>query len=68
MKIQRNISRIYLFKMTNDKFKLAYGITPQDALSILELRLTTEEMNLIIRDKHRRIKPKDLINFVDQLG
>jgi len=54
--------------MTNDKFKLAYGITPQDALSILELRLTTEEMNLIIKDKYRRIKAKDLINYVDQLG
>ena len=68
MKSQRNISSIYLFKMTNDKYKLAYGITPQDALSILELRLTTEEMNLIIRDKYRRIKPKDIINYVEQLG
>ena len=68
MKNQRNITNIYLFKMTNDKFKLAYGKTPQDALSILELRLTAEEMNLIIRDEYRRIRQKDLINYVDQLG
>lgn len=68
MKVQRNKSSIYLFKMTNDKFKLAYGITPQDALSILEFRLTTEEMNLIIRDKYRRIKPKEFIDYVARLG
>ena len=68
MKIQRSKSSIYLFKMTNDKFKLAYGVSPQDALSILELRLTSEEMNLIIRNKYRRIKPKELINYVDRLG
>jgi len=68
MKIQRNKSSIYLFKMTNDKFKLAYGITPEEALSILGLRLTAEEMNLIVRDKYRRIKSKDLVNYVDRLG
>ena len=68
MKIQRSKSSIYLFEMTNDKFKLAYGVSPQDALSILELRLTSEEMNLIIRNKYRRIKPKELINYVDRLG
>jgi hypothetical protein len=54
--------------MTNDKFKLAYGITPEEALSILGLRLTAEEMNLIVRDKYRRIKSKDLVNYVDRLG
>lgn len=68
MKIQRNKSSIYLFKMTNDKFKLAYGISPQDALSILEIRLTAEEMNLILRDDYKRIKPKELINYVNRLG
>ena len=42
---------MYLFEMTNGKKKLAYGQSPEDALSILRLRLTDEEMAVIIKDK-----------------
>ena len=41
---------MYLFEMTNGKQKLVYGQSPEDALDILSVRLTEEEMALIIRD------------------
>ncbi len=61
-------SSIYLFDMKTSKKKLAYGKTPEDALAILELRLTIEEMVQIRKDKYTRIKRKDLHCYVDQLG
>jgi hypothetical protein len=66
---KRNIGHgIYLFEMRNGKKKLAYGITPEDALAILDLRLTTKEMEQIIKDKCCRINRKDILHYVDQLG
>ncbi len=35
---------MYLFDMKNGKKKLAYGQSPEDALEILRLRLSDEEM------------------------
>ena len=65
----RNIRHgIYLFEMRNNKKKLAYGKTPEDALAILSLRLTTKEMEQIIQNNYCRIKRKDLFSYVDQLG
>ena len=59
---------MYLFEMTNGKKKLAYGQSPEDALSILRLRLTEEEMAVIIRDKFTKIKQRDLQSYVSELG
>lgn len=59
---------IYLFEMKNNKKKLAYGKTPEDALAILRLRLTPGEMDQIKTDAYCRIKRTDLLNHVDQLG
>src|SRR5512143_3486918 len=39
---------LYLFEMKNGKKKLAYGQSPEDALEILRLRLTEDEMAQII--------------------
>ena len=43
---------MYLFEMKNGKQKLTYGANPEDALDILSMRLTEEEMDLIIRVKN----------------
>ena len=40
---------MYLFEMKNGKKKLAYGESPEDALDILRIRLSEEEMAQIIR-------------------
>jgi hypothetical protein len=59
---------MYLFEMTNGKKKLAYGQSPEDALAILRLRLTDEEMAVIIPDKFTKIKQRDLQSYVSELG
>jgi len=68
MENQNRQSSIYLFDMKTGRKKLAYGKTPEDALAILALRLTTEEMVQIIKDKFTRIKRKDIRCYVNQLG
>ena len=68
MSDQNMQNSIYLFEMKNNKKKLAYGKTPEDALAILSLRLTTKEMGQIVQDKYRRVKRKDIFYYVDQLG
>jgi hypothetical protein len=65
---QNRQNSIYLFEMRNINKKLAYGKTPEDALAILSLRLTTKEMEQIIQDKYSRIKRKEILYYVDQLG
>ena len=67
MSDQNMQNSIYLFEMKNNKKKLAYGKTPEDALAILSLRLTTKEMGQIVQDKYRRVKRKDIFYYVDQL-
>lgn len=59
---------MYLFDMKNGKKKLAYGQDPEDALDILSIRLTDEEMDEIIRDKYTKIRQRELQEYVDLLG
>lgn len=59
---------MYLFELKNGKKKLAYGQSPEDALNILSLRLTPEEMDQIIKDRYERIRQRDLQKYVDNLG
>lgn len=59
---------MYLFEMTNGKQKLAYGASPEDALAILEMRLTPEEMSLILRDNFKRIPQREMLRHIDNLG
>ena len=59
---------IYLFDMKNGKKKLAYGQSPQDALDILRLRLTDEEMGQIKADNFVKINQRKLQEYVDELG
>lgn len=63
-----NSKTFYLFNMTTGKKKLAYGNDPADALEILAMRLTPEEMQLIITDKFVKIPQRDLQKIVGDLG
>lgn len=59
---------MYLFDMKNGKKKLAYGQSPEDALEILSLRLTSAEMAEIIADKYIKISQRKMQAYVHLLG
>jgi hypothetical protein len=59
---------MYLFDMENGKKKLAYGQSPEDALDILRLRLSDEEMTQIEVDQYVRINQRKLQEHVHDLG
>ena len=59
---------MYLFELKNGKKKLAYGSSPEDALDILSIRLTPEEMDEIIADSYEKIRQRDLQKYVHLLG
>jgi hypothetical protein len=59
---------MYLFEMKNGKQKLAYGESPEDALEILQVRLTDEEMAEILPDKFTKISQRKMQEHVDNLG
>lgn len=59
---------MYLFDMENGKKKLAYGQSPEDALDILRLRLSDEEMARIRADQYVKISQRKLQEHVHELG
>ncbi len=59
---------MYLFSLTNGKHKLAYGESPEDALAILSIRLTPQEMAEIIRDDYIKISQRELQKYAKDLG
>lgn len=59
---------MYLFDMKNGKKKLAYGQSPEDALDILRLRLSEEEMTQIEAGQYVRISQRKLQEHVNELG
>jgi hypothetical protein len=59
---------MYLFTMNNGKRKLAYGQSPEDALEILSIRLTPEEMSQIVRADYVKINQRELQKYVSELG
>ncbi len=59
---------MYLFSLKNGKKKLAYGQSPEDALEILRIRLTEEEMNEILPDRYIKINQRELQQYVHELG
>lgn len=63
-----NPHHIFLFEMTNGKQKLAYGATAQDAFESLRLRLSDQEMQLVLPDKYIRIPQRELQKHVHNLG
>ena len=59
---------MYLFNLKNGKKKLAYGQSPDDALEILSLRLSEEEMNEIVAEQYVKISQRELQQHVSELG
>ena len=59
---------MYLFDMKNGKKKLAYGRSPEDALEILRIRLSEEEMTDIITDSYTKISQRNMQEYVHLLG
>jgi hypothetical protein len=59
---------IYLFDLKNGKKKLAYGQSPEDALDILRLRLSDEEMLQIKANQYVKINQRKLQEHVNELG
>jgi hypothetical protein len=59
---------MYLFDMKNGKKKLAYGQSPDDALNILAMRLSAEELAQINREQYLKIKQRELQQYVPELG
>ena len=59
---------MYLFEMKNGRQKLAYGESPEDALDILKVRLTDEEMAEVLSDKFIKINQRKLQEHVHNLG
>ena len=59
---------MYLFALRNGKRKLAYGESPEDALEILRVRLTDDEMAQIAPDDYIKINQRELQKYVKELG
>ena len=59
---------MYLFELKNGKKKLAYGESPEDALNILAIRLSDDEMAEVIPDDYVKISQRDLQKHVGELG
>ena len=59
---------MYLFELKNGKKKLAYGQSPEDALEILRIRLTEEEMGDILQERYTKISQRELQKYVAELG
>jgi hypothetical protein len=68
MRVNKNPTKMYLFDLKNGKKKLAYGQNAEDALKILRIRLTDEEMEDIIPDQYVRIRRQELIQYANKLG
>lgn len=59
---------MFVFEMKNGKQKLAYGQTAEDALDILRIRLTEEEMTQIIPERYIKISARELQAHIHNLG
>jgi anaerobic magnesium-protoporphyrin IX monomethyl ester cyclase len=59
---------MYVFDMKNGSKKLAYGHSPEDALNILRIRLTEEEMAEIVPERYARISARELQEHIADLG
>jgi hypothetical protein len=63
-----NPHHMYLFALKNGKRKLAYGQSPEDALEILSIRLTPDEMAEVIPTEYIRVNQRELQKHVGELG
>lgn len=59
---------MYLFDLKSGKKKLAYGASPEDALDILRIRLSEDEMSEILFDRYLKISQRELQQYANLLG
>ena len=59
---------MYLFELTNGRKKLAYGESPEDALEILRIRLSEQEMAEIVTDQFIKVNQRELRQYIKNLG
>jgi hypothetical protein len=59
---------MYLFELTNGKKKLAYGQSPEDALEILRIRLSEQEMAEVVTDQFIKVNQRELRQYIKNLG
>lgn len=59
---------MYLFALKSGKKKIAYGQSPEDALTILSMRLSPEEMDDIIKEDYLKIHQREMQKYVHLLG
>ncbi|HEX9076154.1 MAG TPA: hypothetical protein VF932_10265 [Anaerolineae bacterium] len=63
-----NPHHFYLFAMKNGKKKLGYGASPEAAFENLKLRLTSKELEGIVREGFIKIPQRDLQKYARELG
>ena len=59
---------MYLFELASGKKKLAYGESPEDALEILGMRLSEQEMAEIVTDQFIKVNQRELRQYIKNLG
>ena len=59
---------MYLFELTNGRKKLAYGESPEDALEILRIRLSEQELAEIVTDQFIKVNQRELRQYIKNLG
>lgn len=66
--LSRQPSFLYLFTTKSGKKKLAYGSSPQEALQVLNMRLTEDEMRNVLQDDWIRISYRNIQQYLPMLG
>jgi hypothetical protein len=59
---------MYLFDLRSGRKKLAYGESPEDALRILSIRLSEQEMAEILVERFIKVNQRELRQYIDNLG
>jgi len=59
---------MYLFDLRSGRRKLAYGESPEDALAILKIRLSEQEMAEVVPDRYIKVNQRELRQYIDNLG
>jgi len=59
---------MYLFDLRSGSKKLAYGESPEDALHILSIRLSEQEMAEIVPERFIKVNQRELRQYINNLG
>ena len=65
---EESIHILYREELEDQGFEVHSAMSGEDALKILRIRLTDEEMEKIIPDQYVRIRRQELIKYASKLG